>query len=209
MHQPTTIHWQATKRLLRYLKNTVNHGMLLHRTTKLQLHGYSDADGAGNKTDRTSTSAYLSFLGATPISWSTHKQRGVARSSTEAKYVALATVTSELVWILSLFSELGIPIPMAPTLFCDNIGATQLSLNPVFHSCMKHIAIDLHFVRDLVGKGILGVSHVSTEDQLTDLLNKSLSRQHFQRLSTKIGAADGTQILRGHIRDNDTSKRKS
>lgn len=55
------------------------------------------------------------------------------------------------------------------------MGATHLTLNPVQHSRMKHIAIDLHFVRDLTSKGRLSVSYVRTEDQLADLLTKPLA----------------------------------
>lgn len=124
------------------------------------------------------------------------KQRAVARSSTEAEYRALATATSEMVWLMSLFGELGLKLSRDPTLFCDNIGATQLSVNPV-HSRMKHIAIELHFVRDFVNKGLLLVSHVSTHDQLVDLLTKPLSRARFQTLRSKIRITDGRLILRG------------
>ncbi|KAG2680285.1 hypothetical protein I3760_11G092600 [Carya illinoinensis] len=62
---------------------------------------------------------------------------------------------------------------------------------------MKHIAIDLHFVRDYVSKGLLNVAHVSTHDQLADLMTKALSRQQFQLLRSKIVVADGSTILRG------------
>ena len=60
-------------------------------------------------------------------------------------------------------------------MFSNNLGATYLSANPVFHSCMKHLAIDCHFVRDLVQSSELCVAHVSIGDQLADALTKSLS----------------------------------
>lgn len=62
MHRPTTDHWNAAKRLLRYLCGTIDHGILLHRQSPLTLHAYSDADWASNKDDFTSTSAYIVYL---------------------------------------------------------------------------------------------------------------------------------------------------
>jgi len=75
-------------------------------------------------------------------------------------------------WLLSLLSELGFPLKAPPSLLCDNLGTTHLNFNPVHHSRMKHIQIDLHFVRDLVQKESLHVKHVHTQDQLAELLTK-------------------------------------
>uniref|UniRef100_A0A2N9F5Y1 CCHC-type domain-containing protein n=1 Tax=Fagus sylvatica TaxID=28930 RepID=A0A2N9F5Y1_FAGSY len=105
MHSPTQTHWTATKRLLRYLKNTIFHGINIRKTSSPALTCFSDADWAGSLDDRKSTSAYLIFLGHTPISWSSKKQRAIARSSTEAEYRALATAAAESMWLLSLFQE--------------------------------------------------------------------------------------------------------
>ena len=78
------------------------------------------------------------------------KQRVVAPSSTEVEYRALDNATSETLWLLALFTELGYFTSASPRLLYDNLGATHLSFNPVQHSRMKHIQIDLHFVRDIV-----------------------------------------------------------
>ena len=172
MHAPTTHHWATVKRLLRYLNGTRSYGIRLKRHSSLSLHAFCDADWAGDPDDRTSTGAYIIFLGPNPISWSSKKQRSVARSSTEAEYRAIASAAAELQWVRSLLEEFGVSVNVPPAIYSDNIGATYLCANPVFHSRMKHIALDYHFVRELVQSGRLRVSHVSSADQLADALTK-------------------------------------
>jgi hypothetical protein len=144
---------------------------------------------------------YIFFLRSNPISWSSKKQRVVARSSTEAKYRSLASAASETVWLISLFNEQRLFINASLALLCDNLGAINLSFNPIQHSRMKHIQIDLHFIRDLVSKKILNVHHVNTADQLANLLTKPLSQQRLDSLGNNIGLVNGSSILRGHIRE--------
>ncbi|GKV37337.1 hypothetical protein SLEP1_g45377 [Rubroshorea leprosula] len=149
-----------------------------------------------------STTGYIVFLGQNPISWRATKQKAVARSSTEAEYRALAATASEVVWIRHLLGELGIFYSPSSAIFCDNIGATYLSLNPVMHSRMKHIAIDLHFIRDLVDQRVLHVSHIASQDQLADAFTKPLSSIRFSHLRSKIRVTNGTTILRRRIKES-------
>ncbi|XP_019099616.1 PREDICTED: uncharacterized protein LOC109132460 [Camelina sativa] len=86
MHSPTDQHWQSANRVLRYLKGMATHGILLKRHNPLSLHAYSDADWAGDVDDYVSTNAYVTYLGHNPVSWSSKKQKGGLRSSTEAEY---------------------------------------------------------------------------------------------------------------------------
>lgn len=116
----------------------------------------------------------------------------MARSSTEAKYRAVANAASELNWLCNVLSELGITLLSPPVVYCDNVGATFLCANPVFHSRMKHIAIDYHFVRNQVQNGALRVAHVNTRDQLADALTKPLTRARFMELIGKIGVRPPT-----------------
>jgi hypothetical protein len=176
------------------------HGILIQQTSPLNLQTFVDTDWAANTDARVSTTAFITFLDSNPISWSACKQRAVSRSSTKAEFHALVAATSETVWLHSLITELGLHLPNPPQIFCDNIGATHFSLNPVQHIRMKHIEIDLLFVCDLVQKGRITVSHVHTLDQLANLLTKALPCHRFQTLRSKIGVTDGTSILRGHIR---------
>ncbi|KAJ9550514.1 LOW QUALITY PROTEIN: hypothetical protein OSB04_014559 [Centaurea solstitialis] len=164
----------------------------------LKLHAFSDSDWAGDKTDYISTGAYIVYLGRNPISWSSKKQCSVSRSSTEAEYRAIAQAASELAWLGNIMLELGISSTTTPTIYCDNIGAVNLSSNPVFHSRMKHLAIDYYFIWEKVQAGALHVTPVVNDDQLADALTKPLSRPRLHMLLSKIGLTSRPSILRGH-----------
>ena len=152
MHASIDSHWAAVKRILRYLKGTTSYGFHITQGTSFALHGFTDADWAGSIDDRKSTGGYLVFFGQTPISWKSGKQHTVARSSTEAEYKALADGTAEVIWLQYLLTDLQVPSISAPTIWCDNLGATYLSANPIFHARTKHVEVDYHFVRDRVAK---------------------------------------------------------
>jgi histone deacetylase 1/2 len=147
----------------------------------LTLHGFIDADWAGK-----STGGYLVYLGSTPISWKSRKQRTVARSSTKAEYKALADGTVEILWIRSLLAELWISTSSMTMLWCDNLGATFLSANPVFHARTKHVEVDYHFVRDRVAKREIQVRFISSKDQLADVLTKPLPPVSFAYFRSKL-----------------------
>ncbi|KAJ0456165.1 putative RNA-directed DNA polymerase [Helianthus annuus] len=201
MHSPKQSHWQSLKRVLRYLKGTIHYGLFLHRGIPLNLTAFSDSDWGGIHDGGRSTTAYILYLGSNIISWKSTRQKSVSRSSTEAEYKALANATAEISWVQHLLAELGIHLSQPPTLFCDNTGATYLCANPVYHSRMKHVALDYHFVREKVSNGSLKVFHINSKDQLADVLTKPLSRVPFLQIRSKIGVSNGASILRGRITD--------
>lgn len=176
------MHYEAVKRILRFVKGTLNTGLSLGPSRSSLLSIFTDADWARCIDDRRSTGGYGIFFGPNLISWNARKQPTVSRSSTEAEYKALANGAAEATWIQSLLKELHVMQSRPPVLWCDNLGATYLSSNPVFHARTKHIEVDFHFVREKVALGNLDVRHIASGDQIADIFTKRATKQMLQRL---------------------------
>nr|GEW11598.1 ribonuclease H-like domain-containing protein [Tanacetum cinerariifolium] len=129
MHDPRDPHFTALKRILRYVRGTLDHGLQLHVSSASQLTAFIDADWAGFPVTRRST------LG------------------TEMEYLSVANVVAETAWIWNLLLELHASLTTATLVYCDNVSAVYLSTNHVQHQRTKHIEIDIHFVRDYVASG--------------------------------------------------------
>ncbi|XP_019167328.1 PREDICTED: uncharacterized protein LOC109163064 [Ipomoea nil] len=174
MYSPTVEHWGLLKRMLRYVKGTLHLGLQLAPSVSTDLHAFLDFDQAGCSIEKKSTSGFAVFVGFNLVSWVCRKQRTVARLFTEAEYKAIVDVIAEVTWIVSLLREIGFPPISPPRLWCDNLDATYLCANLVFHARTKHVEIDFHFVRDKVASGELQVNFIYTKEQLADIFTKSL-----------------------------------
>ena len=106
----------------------------------------------------------------------------------------MANTTAEMMWVEQLLGELGVRLKVKPWLWCDNLGATYLSVNPVFHARAKHIEIDFHFVRERVARRQLEVRLVSTEDQVADSFTKALPHRKFEEFKNNLNLVEKTSI---------------
>jgi Reverse transcriptase (RNA-dependent DNA polymerase) len=184
MQSPLQTHYDAAFRVVRYLKGNPGQGILLRSDNDLQLYGYCDSDWASCPITRRSLTGYFVMLGQSPISWKTKKQHTVSRSSAEAEYRSMATVTCELTWLKSVLYFLGVAHKQPMRLFCDSQAAIYIAANPVFHERTKHIEIDCHFVRDQIRSDQISTKHVSSTEQLADLFTKALGKKQFDYLSS-------------------------
>jgi hypothetical protein len=189
MEKPTTEHLLAVKKVLRYIAGTVDYGCCYGRKKGGDvLIGYSDSDLAGDIDTRKSTTGVFFFLNGNLVTWQSQKQRVVALSSCEAEYIAAATAVCQGIWLSRLLTEFKGEVEADPfTLKIDNQSAIQLSRNPVFHDRSKHIDTKFHFIRQCVEEGRVNLEHVDTGSQLADILTKSLGRDHFVELRTRLG----------------------
>lgn len=187
MENPTELHLLAAKRILRFLKGTIDHGIFYKKGGPSVMIGFTDSDYASDPDDRKSTSGYAFLLGSGAISWSSKKQPIVTLSTTEAEFVAAASCTCQAIWLRRLLAELQCP-PDGPTLvYCDNSSTIKLSKNPVFHGRSKHIDVRYHFLRDLVKDGTLDLKYCRSEDQLADIMTKALNLPAFTKLRKLLG----------------------
>ncbi|WVZ81025.1 hypothetical protein U9M48_028452, partial [Paspalum notatum var. saurae] len=178
---PRTSHRQAVKRIFRYLKFTPELGLWYSSGSSLSLKGFSDADHAGCRIDRMSTSSTCQLLGTSLVSWSSRKQASVALSTTEAEYVATASCCSQLLWMKATLSDFGLNFGRIP-LLVDSTSAISVAKNPILHSRTKHIDVRFHFLRDHYEKGEIDLIHVVSANQLVDIFIKPLEFDAFTRL---------------------------
>lgn len=200
MSSPTAIHLQAAHKILRYLKNNPGQGLMFSVTAELCLNAFADEDWATCKETRRSITCFCVYLGSSLLSWKSKKQVVVSRSSIEAEYRSIALATCELIWIQQLLRDLLVTVTGPTKLYCDNKSAIHIANNPVFHERTKHIEIDCHTVRDQVKAGKLLMFHVSTGNQLGDILTKPLHHGPFNSLLHQMSLSSlylpGAQLLK-------------
>ncbi|UYV64999.1 K02A2.6-like [Cordylochernes scorpioides] len=187
-NDPRRQHWNAAKRVLRYLKGT-SCLRITYRKSNEALHGYVDADWGGNLVDRKSHTGIVYFLARGPIAWESKKQQTVTLSSTESEYIALCEAGKEAVYLRALLDEMGFgELLNGPTVLkTDNQGAQQLARNPVYHARTKHIDIKWHFIRSICSDGLVEVVHTPTQENVADILTKGLPRFLYEKHVTGFG----------------------
>ncbi|XP_048615895.1 LRR receptor-like serine/threonine-protein kinase GSO1 [Brassica napus] len=184
MEHPTTTHFKAAKRILRYIKGTINFGLYYSISDDYKLVGYSDSDWGGDVDDRKSTSGFVFFIGETAFTWMSKKQPIVTLSTCEAEYVAATSCVCHAIWLRNLLKELNLPQEEPTKIFVDNRSAIALAKNPVFHDRSKHIDTRYHYIRECVTKMDVQLEYVKTNDQVADIFTKPLKREDFIKMGS-------------------------
>ena len=188
---PSILHWNAIKRVLRYLRGTSNFGIFYqNENCAAECVGYSDADWGGSVSDRKSTSGFCFSIGQGLISWRSAKQSCVALSTAEAELVSLSSAAQEAAWIGKILKDLG-KIGNEPIkILEDNNSTICLVKSFKTHSKLKHIDIKYNYVKEAVKENKVSVSYCATELNLADIFTKALPSVRFTTLRKLMGVTE-------------------
>ena len=151
---PQPVHWEAAKKVLRYVKGTVGEGLGYNLGEDLAVRGNSDASYGSDSESMRGRSGYVFMSAGAAVSWGSKLQDVVSLSSTEAEYMAISHAMQEGLYRRMLQAELRVEVELGGTvLFMDNQSAIKLAKNPVFHKRSKHIAIRFQFIWEKVDEG--------------------------------------------------------
>ncbi|KAL0746111.1 hypothetical protein Bca101_101377 [Brassica carinata] len=192
MQVPKEHHWRMVERLLMYLNGSASLGVSLGCNKSTEVVGYCDADWAGDRADRRSTTGYCTFIGGNLVTWKSKKQKVVSCSSAEAEYRAMLKLTNVLVWIKGILKHLGIEQATPMTMHCDNQAAIHIASNSVFHERTKHIEVDCHKVRQMIVLGVILPCYTRSEDQLADVFTKATRQKTMESIHIRLGLIDLT-----------------
>jgi hypothetical protein len=180
--KPGKIHWEAIKRILRYLKHTSSYKLKFDGNLPFRILGYSDASFAQDPDTRKSTTGTLITLLNTPVMWRSKLQTLLASSTAEAEYIAMAKASKDIIWIRHFLAFLTKTSIEPIELLVDNQAAIQIGSQTAVTERNKHIDLRIHTVRDHVTKRAISLKYCPTKEQAADLLTKSLSWVTFSYL---------------------------
>ena len=179
------------------MKGSPGRGVLYQKNGHLDLIAYTNADWAGDRNDRKSTSGYFTLVGGNLMTWRSKKQKVVALSSAEAEFWGVAKGITEVLWLRKLLTELGYTLTKSCELYCDNQAAINIFENLVQHDRTKHVEVDKHFIKEKLEAEVIKLPHVRSEDQLEDILTKAVGAQFFEEVLCKLGVGNPTTQLEG------------
>ena len=179
VNKPRKVHWTTAKRVLAYLKSTIDKGIIF-RATPMLFEGYTDSNCGGDKKPKSTSRACFSLNGGA-VSWLSKRQIPTAISSAEAEYYAASLAVQEAKWLRALLSELGVAVSGPTNIAEDNNACILMAKNPVNHFRCKHIPMRYLFTRQAVEGGEVVLFPVASNDNIADFLTKALPRGQFQK----------------------------
>nr|KYP36446.1 Copia protein [Cajanus cajan] len=187
MHSPSQVHFGAAKRVLRYIRGTIDYGLYFLKNESGELQGYADSDWAGSIDDSKSTSGYVFSFGSAVFFWNSKKQDVVAQSLAEAEYISAAAAANQAIWLRKILLDVGQIQDEATIIWVDNKSAISIAKNPIQHGRTKHINVKFHAIREAEKSKEIRLEHCCSEEQIADIMTKALSKGQFEILRSRLG----------------------
>ncbi|CAI7851160.1 unnamed protein product [Closterium sp. NIES-54] len=181
------VHWDAAKRVLRYLCSTSGMGLVLGERARVVLTGHANASWVDDLATQRSTQGYTFSLGSGSVSWRSTRSSSVLSSSCESEVYAGAMATQELRWLTYLMTDLGEAPRSPPVLYVDNKAMLALCQEHRLEHRTKHIALRYFLARELQQRGHLRLAYVASQANTADVFTKALQPCDHQRFCTVLG----------------------
>ncbi|CAI7873018.1 unnamed protein product [Closterium sp. NIES-54] len=181
------VHWDAAKRVLRYLCSTSGMGLVLGGRARVVLTGHADASWVDDLATQRSSQGYTFSLGSGSVSWRSTRSSSVLSSSCEAEIYAGALAAQELCWLTYLLTDLGEVPRSPPVLYVDNKAMLALCQEHRLEHRTKHIALRYFLARELQQRGQVHLAYVASQANTADVFTKALQPCDHQRFYTVLG----------------------
>ncbi|CAN0906057.1 Retrovirus-related Pol polyprotein from transposon TNT 1-94, partial [Linum grandiflorum] len=185
---PSTHHWHAMRRVLGYLKGTLDYGLSYGGYPSV-IEGYSDASWISNVEDHSSTTGWVFLLGGGAISWASKKQTCITTSTIESEFIALAAAAKEAEWLRDLVYEIPLwPKPISPiSILCDSNATLASAYSQIYNGKSRHLGVRHSAIRELITHRTVTVQYVRLEQNLADHLTKGLTRDLVAKSAVGMG----------------------
>jgi len=186
---PSSHHIRALDRVLAYLRDTRDQHLdwFPDEGQGINPSGSTDADFAGDTSDRKSTAGYCFWIGDTAFSWSSKKESTVATSTTEAEYIALYLASQQAAWIRQFYKQIGLALDSPIVIWCDSQPALQVTKGEEPHRKVKHIDTYYHSMRERVEDGQIELKWVKSQNNAADIFTKSVPADTFRAHCVTLG----------------------
>jgi hypothetical protein len=204
---PGLQHWQAVKRIFRYLKGTRDIKLVLGGTAPLQLNAYSDADWGGDIDTRRSTTGFVVLLGTSLICWKSRLQTVVSLSTVEAEYYAITDATRDLLYMLPIAHDMQLPQNLPLIVNEDNQGCQAVAEKAINNQRSKHIDIKYHWIKERINDGIIKIKYCPTDRMIADILTKGLEEVKHRKNTYLLGLKPTIESDKRQMSEDQTKRK--
>ena len=193
MSNPALIHWNAAKRILKYLKFRKTGSLslnpkLLAPSSKFSVSLYVDADHAGDSDTSKSTTGYFICVGQALTAWNSKLQEKISTSSTHAEHIAAYHALTDLIWHQNILRSMDLLDETTPSvIYGDSIPSQNLAMDWMVTARSKHFDVKLRYINEQVDNGLVIFKHIPGQENIADCLTKVVTKEKLTKFMNQVG----------------------